>query len=74
MPIKTKLVSIIERAQVLKSSDIHFILKDDQMLVQFRTGVLMIPHETISISLYHQLLSYIKFQAALTLTHPRQPQ
>ena len=52
MPIKTKLVSIIERAQVLKSSDIHFILKDDQMLVQFRTGVLMIPHETISISLY----------------------
>ncbi|WP_235070153.1 competence type IV pilus ATPase ComGA [Turicibacter sp. TJ11] len=74
MPIKTKLVSIIERAQVLKASDIHFILKDDQMLVQFRTGVLMIPHETISISLYHQLLAYIKFQAALTLTHPRQPQ
>lgn len=74
MPIKTKLVSIIQRAETLKASDIHFILKDDQMLVQFRVGVFMIPHEPMSTSSYDQLLAYIKFQASLTLTHPRQPQ
>lgn len=74
MPIKTKLVSIIQRAETLKASDIHFILKDDQMLVQFRVGVFMIPHESMSTSSYEQLLAYIKFQASLTLTHPRQPQ
>ncbi len=74
MPIKTKLVSIIQRAETLKASDIHFILKDHQILVQFRVGAFMIPHEPMSTSSYEQLLAYIKFQASLTLTHPRQPQ
>ncbi|MDE5978062.1 MAG: Flp pilus assembly complex ATPase component TadA, partial [Turicibacter sp.] len=74
MPIKTKLLSIIERAEHLKASDIHFILKDGNILIQFRIGTLMIPHESIPVTLYEQLLAYIKFQASLTLTHPRQPQ
>ena len=74
MPVKTKLVSIIQRAETLKASDIHFILKENKILVQFRVGAFMIPHEAIPISLYEQLLAYIKFQASLTLTHPRQPQ
>ena len=74
MPVKTKLVSIIQRAETLKASDIHFILKENKILVQFRVGAFMIPHETVPISLYEQLLAYIKFQASLTLTHPRQPQ
>ena len=74
MPIKTKLISMIERAEVLKASDIHFILKENAMHIQFRVGSLMIPHTTMTIPSYEQLLAYIKFQASLTLTHPRQPQ
>ena len=74
MPIKTKLISMIERAEVLKASDIHFILKENAMHIQFRVGSLMIPHTTMNIPSYEQLLAYIKFQASLTLTHPRQPQ
>ena len=74
MPIKTKLISIIERAEILKASDIHFILKENEMHIQFRVGSLMIPHTTMTITSYEQLLAYIKFQASLTLTHPRQPQ
>ena len=74
MPIKTKLISIIERAEILKASDIHFILKENEMHIQFRVGSLMIPHATMTIPSYEKLLAYIKFQASLTLTHPRQPQ
>lgn len=74
MPIKTKLISMIERAEVLKASDIHFILKENAMHIQFRVGSLMIPHTTMTIPSYEQLLAYIKFQASLTLTHPRRPQ
>lgn len=44
MPVKTKLVSIIQRAETLKASDIHFILKENKILVQFRVGAFMIPH------------------------------
>lgn len=74
MPIQSKLISILKRAHELKASDIHFVMKNEQMLVEFRVGPFMVPHEAIPILQYESLLAYIKFQASLSLMHPRQPQ
>ncbi|MGL4372619.1 MAG: competence type IV pilus ATPase ComGA [Turicibacter sp.] len=74
MEIKNVLLTIIERAQKLGASDIHFVMKEKDMLVQFRVGHLMILDQTLAFSLYQTLLAYIKFQASLTLQHPKQPQ
>lgn len=74
MPIQSKLLSILEHAHEIKASDIHFIMKQEQILIQFRVGTFMLPHQTISITEYETLLAYIKFQASLSLMHPKQPQ
>ena len=74
MTIKSKLIQIINQANSLKASDIHFISKDNKILMQFRVGVLMLPQRHLSLDEYHQLLSYIKFHASMTLSHPKQPQ
>ena len=72
--IHTRLKRLIKEAITLKASDIHFTLKDNDILVQFRVGSLMISSDRMSPSTYEQLLAYIKFHASLTLTHPKQPQ
>ena len=73
MTIKSKLIQLIEQANVSKSSDIHFTLKDSKVLVQFRVGTLMLPQRHLTLMEYNQLLSYIKFHASMTLIHPKQP-
>lgn len=74
MNIKTQLLTLLKRAQDLRASDIHFVMQDQQILVQFRVGPFMIPHEPLTLKNYDHLLSYIKFQASLSLLHPKQPQ
>lgn len=74
MPIQSKLVSILKRAHELKASDIHFVMKQEQMLIEFRVGSFMVPHDFLTLTEYHSLLAYIKFQASLSLMHPKQPQ
>ncbi|HAX73511.1 MAG TPA: competence protein ComG [Firmicutes bacterium] len=74
MEVKTQLLSIIERARKFKASDIHFVMKQDQMLVQFRVGQLMLHDQVLEMKDYQHMLAFIKFQASLTLSHPKQPQ
>jgi len=72
--IKSQLIEFIKQANIVKASDIHFIMKHDKILMQFRIGALMLPQRYLSYEEYDQLLAYIKFHASLTLNHPRQPQ
>ena len=74
MDIKNQLLTILKRAHELRTSDIHFVMQDQQILVQFRVGPFMVPHEPLTLKTYESLLSYIKFQALLSLLHPKQPQ
>lgn len=74
MTVKTQLLTLLKRAIDLRASDIHFVMQEKEMLVQFRVGPFMIPYEPVTLLHYDQLLSYIKFQASLSLLHPKQPQ
>ena len=75
MKIKSELINIIGDAIDLKASDIHFTLQEQgEVLIQLRTGNLMVPHSKIALHRYGQLLAYIKFHASLDLAHPMQPQ
>ncbi|WP_195513853.1 competence type IV pilus ATPase ComGA [Turicibacter sanguinis] len=74
MPIQSKLLAILERAHELKASDIHFVMKNEKMCIEFRVGAFMVPYEELLITQYESLLAYIKFQASLSLMHPKQPQ
>ena len=75
MKIKSELVNIIGDAIDLKASDIHFTLQEEgNVLIQMRTGNLMVPHSKLELHRYGQILAYIKFHASLDLAHPMQPQ
>jgi len=71
--VKSQLIQIIKQANAVRASDIHFIMRDSKILIQFRVDSFMLPQRQLSLDEYQQLLAYIKFHAALTLTHPRQP-
>jgi len=75
MKIKSELINIISDAIDLKASDIHFTLQEENcVLIQLRTGNLMVPHSKLELDRYSQILAYIKFHASLDLAHPMQPQ
>ena len=74
MTIKEELIKLMDDALKLTTSDIHFVLKEDQVLIQFRAGSLMLSHDYLTLARYRQLLSYIRFHSALDLSHPKQPQ
>ena len=71
--IQSELIQIINQANTVKASDVHFVMRDNKILMQFRVDSLMLPQRELTLEEYQQLLAYIKFHAALTLTHPRQP-
>ena len=74
MSIQNLLTDLIEKANLQKASDIHFILEPDGIGVKFRVGANMLHDLTIPTSTYNQILAYIKFHASLSLSHPKQPQ
>ena len=73
--IKTDLIKIVTDATGVNASDIHFTLEDTgRVLIQYRTGDLMMPRISLERKRYEKLLSFIKFHASLDLAHPMQPQ
>ncbi len=74
MDVKSLLMTLIERAKQLNASDIHFVIQEDEIYVQFRVGAVMLLHQSLSFQHYQMLLAYIKFESSLSLQHPKQPQ
>ena len=72
--IKRHVQQLVQRAKEVQASDIHFVISNDEILVQFRIGSLMFLHETLTLSTYQMLLSYIRYEASLSLSKPKQPQ
>jgi len=73
--IKNELKSIISEAIKTGAKDIHFTKSDNgKVLIQNRSGNAMLPQKEIERSDYGRLLSYIRFNSALDLTSPLQPQ
>lgn len=72
--INELILSLVEEADLVRASDIHFVLQGEEMAVQFRIGSQMAPGPGISLEDYGQLLSYIRFHASLSLSRPKQPQ
>ncbi len=73
MDVKSLLHTLLERAKQLNASDIHFVIADEQIHVQFRVGALMLLHQSLSVTHYQKLLAYVKYEASLSITHPLQP-
>ena len=73
--IREELEDIIKTAIKNRSTDIHFTeTENDQVLIRMRSGNVMIPLQTIERKDYEQLLAYTRFNAAMDLAHPMQPQ
>jgi len=73
--IKTELIKMIKDAVEMSGSDLHFTLTEKgDVLIQLRTGNIMLPRAHITRQNYEKYLSYIRFHASMDLSHPMKPQ
>lgn len=73
--IKNEVIEIIKEAIEMQASDIHFSSPDkDTVLVQLRTGNLMLPRRSVAREQYEKMLAYVRFNASMDLSHPMQAQ
>ena len=74
MEIKEELMTIIRDGSRMSASDIHFTRHNDEVLILFRADQMRVPRKKISREFYERILAYVRFNAALDLAHPKQPQ